>query len=166
MKKKDTFKKVLDFCSGSGTIAYAYKNLIAKNNVDDIQISLLDADSVALEAAKKNVDDAKNYYLSDGWKNIDEDEKFDLIISNPPVHIGNQNCFNIMYDLIKGSANHLQNNDELWVVCQSYIPLTSLISPITSFGFATSTSYNDGRFSVHRFAIGISKGSSSGSSSP
>ena len=165
LKKKDTFKKVLDFCSGSGAIAYAYKNLIAKNNVDDIQISLLDADSVALEAAKKNVDDAKNYYLSDGWKNIDEDEKFDLIISNPPVHIGNQNCFNIMYDLIKGSANHLQNNGELWVVCQSYIPLTSLISPITSFGFATSTSYNDGRFSVHRFAIGISKGSSSGSSS-
>ncbi len=70
-----------------------------------------------------------------------------------------------MYDLIKGSANHLQNNGELWVVCQSYIPLTSLISPITSFGFATSTSYNDGRFSVHRFGIGISKGSSNGSSS-
>ena len=39
----------------------------------------------------------KNYYLSDGWKNIDEDEKFDLIISNPPVHIGNQNCFDIIF---------------------------------------------------------------------
>jgi len=61
-----------------------------------------------------------------------------------------------MYDLIEGSAKHLQNDGELWLVCQSYIPLTSLIS-ISSFGFGASTSYSDGRFCVHRLSIGTIK---------
>ena len=94
------FKRVLDFCCGSGTIAYAYKNFIhtLKN---DISISLLDADSVALEAAKKNVKDAKQYYLSDGWYSVDSDEQFDLILSNPPVHVGHHDCFDVVSNLIE-----------------------------------------------------------------
>ena len=147
--KKKKFDKILDFCCGSGTIAYAYRTLIAHEN-ENIEMSLLDADSVAIEAAKKNIINPKNIYLSDGWAEVEEDEKFHLILSNPPVHIGHHNCFDIIYQLVEGAAKHLHSGGELWVVCQSYIPLRSLI-PIKSFGYSDSIMYNDGRFSVHRF---------------
>ena len=82
---------------------------------------------------------------------MEEDEKFHLILSNPPVHIGHHNCFDIIYKLVEGAAKHLHSGGELWVVCQSYIPLCSLI-PIKSFGYSDSIMYNDGRFSVHVYS--------------
>ena len=141
------FKRVLDFCCGSGTIAYAYKNFIhtLKN---DISISLLDADSVALEAAKKNVKDAKQYYLSDGWYSVDSDEQFDLILSNPPVHVGHHDCFDVVSNLIGGAVGHLSPGGELWVVCQNHIPLGSL-APADLF--AQTFTFTDGRFCTYRF---------------
>ena len=97
---------------------------------NDISISLLDADSVALEAAKKNVKDAKQYYLSDGWYSVDSDEQFDLILSNPPVHVGHHDCFDVVSNLIGGAVGHLSPGGELWVVCQNHIPLGSWLLQI------------------------------------
>lgn len=35
------------------------------------------------------------YWLSDGWEQLPAKKKFDLIISNPPVHNGLQTVFSI-----------------------------------------------------------------------
>ncbi|MCP4336344.1 MAG: peptide chain release factor N(5)-glutamine methyltransferase [Mycoplasma sp.] len=75
----DSNKKVLDLCSGSGYIALAIKKMtnanvyasdISKESIEQIKIN-----------AKRNKLDIK-IFQSDLFNNINE--KFDLIISNPP----------------------------------------------------------------------------------
>ncbi len=75
---------VLDFATGSGCIALAIAahSQNAALHASDISIS-------ALEVARSNANRLQlapriNFYQSDGFQQLPEDLKFDLIISNPP----------------------------------------------------------------------------------
>lgn len=74
--------KVLDMCTGSGAIAIALKTLRS-----DCQVTGSDISERALEVAKENVKscgvDVKLIH-GDLFENIDQEEEFDLIVSNPP----------------------------------------------------------------------------------
>lgn len=81
--KKHNFKKVLDLCTGSGCIAVsvAYYN-------KDVSVTASDISPNALKTALKNARTNKvankiKFVQSDIFNNIIE-EKFDIIISNPP----------------------------------------------------------------------------------
>ena len=69
--------QVLDLCTGSGAIAIA----IAKR-VENVQVLGADISQEALEVAKQNVGERVKLIQSDLFENIEE--KFDLIVSNPP----------------------------------------------------------------------------------
>lgn len=81
--KENNYKKVLDIGTGSGCIAC----MIAKNT--DAQVIGVDISTDALQIA---LDNSSNLGLfnkaifrkSDIFSNIHKDEKFDLIVSNPP----------------------------------------------------------------------------------
>eukprot|EP00747_Dinoflagellata_sp_TGD_P199023 gnl/TRDRNA2_/TRDRNA2_72167_c0_seq2.p1 gnl/TRDRNA2_/TRDRNA2_72167_c0~~gnl/TRDRNA2_/TRDRNA2_72167_c0_seq2.p1 ORF type:complete len:105 (-),score=16.30 gnl/TRDRNA2_/TRDRNA2_72167_c0_seq2:1-282(-) len=73
--------RVLDFACGSGIIAAA---LIRRK--PSIHLHLLDADILAVQAARHNVPLAKRFFLSNCWPACDRDAKqirYNWIVSNP-----------------------------------------------------------------------------------
>lgn len=78
--KKNGLCKVLDLCSGSGTIS----TVVAKET--GREVTAIEISEKALEVAKKNaaLNNVKiNFIKSDMFSALN-DEKFDIIISNPP----------------------------------------------------------------------------------
>ena len=138
--------RVLDYCSGSGVIAAAMRL-----RTPSIEVHLLDADAVAIEAAKKNLvipaDAAATdgafggssssisssaaeavLHLSDGWSALGRDERFDLIVSNPPVHNGERTDLRVLRELITHAPSHLTEGGSLYIVAQESIPVGAMLS--------------------------------------
>lgn len=80
---KSRAKKVLDIGTGSGCIACILaRDTQAKVLGTDISNEAL---SVAQDNAKRlSVDNQTNFRQSDIFSNINKDEKFDIVVSNPP----------------------------------------------------------------------------------
>lgn len=81
--KKNNFKTALDMCTGSGCIAC----MIAK--LTDCQVVGVDISTDALHVAFENMERMKlfnraSFRKSDIFAKIREDERFDIIVSNPP----------------------------------------------------------------------------------
>lgn len=100
ISKRECKKKILDLCTGSGAIGISIANSISECN-----ITLSDISKEALEVAKENcinhkVEDRVNIIQSDLFENIDENNKFDIIVSNPPY---------IKTDVIKILDKEVQN---------------------------------------------------------
>lgn len=81
--KKNNAKKILDLCTGSGAIAVSLAKYLPQAEIIAIDIS-----NEALKIAKKNaisnnVENQITFISSDMFTNLNE-EKFDVIVSNPP----------------------------------------------------------------------------------
>jgi 16S rRNA (guanine1207-N2)-methyltransferase len=98
---------VLDFGCGYGPIGiYIKKN--TKASVD-----MIDINNRSLELAKENAklnEVEVNVFQSDIYSNIHK--KYDYIISNPPIRVGKEKLYLILF----GAKNHLKNDGELWIV--------------------------------------------------
>ena len=98
---------VLDFGCGYGPIGI-YINKITKANVD-----MIDINKRALALAKRNAklnDVNVNVFESNIYENINE--KYNFIITNPPIRVGKKLLYEILFD----AENHLKENGELWLV--------------------------------------------------
>lgn len=81
--QKTNAKKILDLCTGSGAIAVSLAKYLPQSEITAIDIS-----NGALKIAKKNavsnnVENQITFISSDMFTNLNE-EKFDIIVSNPP----------------------------------------------------------------------------------
>lgn len=81
--KKINAKNILDLCTGSGAIAVSLAKYLPQTEITAIDIS-----NEALKIAKKNaisnnVENKITFISSDMFTNLNE-EKFDIIVSNPP----------------------------------------------------------------------------------
>ncbi len=77
--KKENEKRILDLCTGSGCIAISLSE-----NLDNANVTATDISETALEIANKNDRKRKiTFKQSDMFENLC-DEKFDIIVSNPP----------------------------------------------------------------------------------
>lgn len=113
---------------------------------------MLDADAAAIEVAQLNVKSAAGFILSDCWAGVDEDVRYDWIVSNPPVHKGLANDLSVIWELIKGAAGRLVDGGQLWMVAQVYVPVGLMLEAAGSWG-AVSTPLDDGRFVVWKVRI-------------
>ena len=117
--------RVLDFACGSGALAAA---LLAREPT--LRVVLLDADAVALAAARENVRGAQRFVCADGWpassRALGARKGFDVIVSNPPVHRGVPDDLRVLYELVSGAASRLRDGGSLYLVTQAHVPVGPL----------------------------------------
>lgn len=101
-------KSLLDVGCGVGPIG-----IILKKIHPDLTVSASDVNRRALELAKRNSKQNQvqiNVIESNLFENIQE--KFDVIISNPPIRAGKK----IIYQLYQEAYTHLNDEGSLWIV--------------------------------------------------
>lgn len=119
--------RVLDFACGTGVIAAALRA-----RTPDIRLTLLDADALALDAALENVPGAE-YILADGaaaLARLAGGERFELIISNPPIHLGRQEDFSVLAALLEQGPKLLKLKGSLVFVVQRTAGVGRLIAAL------------------------------------
>lgn len=114
--------RVLDFACGTGVIAAALRA-----RTPDLRLTLLDADALALDAAKENVAGAE-FLLGDGMAAVDPAARYDLIVSNPPIHVGRQEDFSVLTALLEVGLKRLRPKGALVFVVQRTAGVGRLIS--------------------------------------
>jgi 16S rRNA (guanine1207-N2)-methyltransferase len=109
--------RVLDFGCGAGLLSMA----LARQGTD-LELHLLDRDALAIEAARRNLPDA-GLHLGQGWSAVPPGLRFDLVVSNPPIHRGVARDESVVRELLDGAGERLRAGGALWLVAQSTVPL-------------------------------------------
>ena len=106
-KHKSNYKNILDVGCGYGFIGITLKKIL------DTNVTMIDINKRALHLAKKNADKNKvtvNIIESDIYENVTD--KYDVIITNPPVRAGKQ----VLIDILDNARKYLNSGGELWYV--------------------------------------------------
>jgi 16S rRNA (guanine1207-N2)-methyltransferase len=108
--------RILDFACGPGAIGAAIRNRNPR-----VDLHMLDADSIALVCARINVPGAQ-YYDSDGWAHAPTGP-FQMIVSNPPIHVGKLEDHRLLNNLITRAPQYLAPGGQLILVGQGRLKL-------------------------------------------
>jgi 16S rRNA (guanine1207-N2)-methyltransferase len=109
---------VLDYACGAGVIAGALQR-----RVPDLKLQLIDADAVAAEAARQNLPGAL-VRVGASWSALPAYQRYDRIVSNPPIHDGKERDYSVLQRLIDGAPGRLVDEGELWLVLQGQVPVS------------------------------------------
>ena len=109
--------QLADFACGTGVIARWLAD-----RFPEAQLDAMDADSWAMEMTKLNAPSA-THRLTDGWTGMPRDCRYDLVISNPPVHIGKDQDYSVLEGLIRDVKSRLHYRGQLLMVTQHHIPV-------------------------------------------
>ena len=115
----------LDMGCGLGVIAIA---LIKKFGVT---FDMVDINKTAVKLSsenliKNNVQKSAKVYYSDGFSEVKD--KYDFVVTNPPIKTGKK----LLFDLMLGAYEHLNNNGHLILVIRKDHGMESLKKHITS----------------------------------
>ena len=103
LKSEESFESLLDVGCGYGFIG------IVLSKIKYCPCLMSDVNERALHLCEKNKVDGK-VIISNCYENIMD--KFDLIVSNPPIRAGK----NIVLTILNGAKEHLNSNGSLWFV--------------------------------------------------
>ena len=131
---------VLDYGAGPGAISAHLER-----SVPAARLSLLDNDSVALLAAAENVPGAT--LIAGDRLGAAANQRYDLIVSNPPLHVGFKEDTGALLRLIADAPANLKPGGTLLLVVQARIMLDRTLA--ASFT-TTETLANNGRYRVWR----------------
>ena len=91
---------------------YGFMGIVA-SKVLNCNVTMVDVNKRALHLTKMNIDENKvnaTCQESNAYENIND--KYDVIITNPPVRAGK----NVLLDILVGAKKHLNENGMLWYV--------------------------------------------------
>ncbi|QBY02261.1 class I SAM-dependent methyltransferase [Rhodophyticola sp. CCM32] len=110
--------RIADLGAGWGYIA---AELLAEQ--DGItRIDLVEAEWAALEAAKANIDDPRAQYIWGDATSHHPDEPYDVILSNPPFHIGRDADPGLGRAFIASAARMLKRPGQFFMVANRHLP--------------------------------------------
>ena len=110
-------KKALDIGCGCGPIGIYLAKLGFNVDMTDINKRALHLSKMGIKEQKLNC----NIFESDAYINIKD--KYDYIISNPPIRVGKEK----LYEIIMNAKDHLKQNGELWIVVRKKQGADSLV---------------------------------------
>ncbi len=107
LSSNNNYQKILDVGCGYGFIG------IVLSKIMNGFATMVDINERAIHLCQKNIKENKingEALISNTYENIMD--KYDLIISNPPIRAGKEIVLNILIN----ATNYLNNNGELWFV--------------------------------------------------
>lgn len=100
-------KEILDVGCGYGTIG------IIIGKITNSKVDMIDVNERSIHLTKMNIKKNKingETFISDAYQKINN--KYDIIITNPPIRTGNKKVL----EILMGAKNHLNKKGELWFV--------------------------------------------------
>ena len=131
--------KILDFGCGYGSIG------IIVSKFTGLEVDMLDINKRSIELAKENSKLNKvktNIFESNIYENVQD--KYDYIISNPPIRVGNE----ILYKILFEAKDHLNDNGKLIIVVNKDQGAKSLMEKLKKFYNVNLITKNKGFFVI------------------
>lgn len=131
--------KILDFGCGYGSIG------IIVSKFTGLEVDMLDINKRSIELAKENSKLNKvktNIFESNIYENVQD--KYDYIISNPPIRAGNE----ILYKILFEAKDHLNDNGKLIIVVNKDQGAKSLMEKLKKFYNVNLIAKNKGFFVI------------------
>lgn len=136
----DRFKgKIFDFGCGIGPIGI-YLSLKTKEKIDMIDINKRSI-SLAIKNSKLNNANT-NIFESNIYEKINK--KYDFIVSNPPIRVGNE----VLYKILFEAKEHLNENGELWIVINKDQGAKTITKKLEQFYDVTIVEKNKGFYVI------------------
>ena len=131
--------KILDFGCGYGSIG------IIVSKFTGLEVDMLDINKRSIELAKENSRLNKvntTIFESNIYENVQD--KYDYIISNPPIRVGNE----ILYKILFEAKDHLNDNGKLIIVVNKDQGAKSLMEKLKKFYNVNLIAKNKGFFVI------------------
>lgn len=113
--------RLLDFGCGTGVLSAHLSALVQRR----LALHALDADALAVRATERNVPGVRAF-LGDGLVAV-AGQKYHRIVSNPPMHVGKNEDFQVLKALLAQAGAHLLSGGDLWIVVQRQVAVHPLI---------------------------------------
>jgi 16S rRNA (guanine1207-N2)-methyltransferase len=115
---------VLDFACGAGVVGAC----IAARHANT-RVTLLDSSALALRASKETLETNRlngSVLASDGLSELDR--KFDIVVSNPPIHAGVRTDNRLGVQLLESVQEHIRPGGKLILVANVHLPYENWLS--------------------------------------
>lgn len=110
-------RHILDLGSGNGVLAK-----VVQTQKPEADIHLMDDSYLAIESSRLNMDEGSvSYHWTDTIDDINEDLKFDLVVSNPPFHLEHEVNTEVAVELFREVAGRLNRGGRFLCVANRHL---------------------------------------------
>jgi 16S rRNA (guanine1207-N2)-methyltransferase len=123
---KTSAKRVLDIGAGYGALG-------AMLALEGANVTMLEDDWFSVQSIERTLvfNNLKARVLhSDVDSNLEKDAKFDLIVMNPPFHVGKDVILDVALEFIEAAGRHLAQHGEVWLVANHFLPYQQALASL------------------------------------